>query len=50
MALAWIFATGSLYPWNAKFGVLSKLPVKYPMSYVPELLMFGLTVAGALAF
>ena len=28
----------------------SGLPVKYPMHYVPELLMLGLTVAGVLAY
>jgi len=38
-----------LYPFNAKFGYLSKLEVKYPMHYVPEALMLGLTVAGVLA-
>merc|ERR1712194_870880 len=35
-----------LYPFNAKFGYLSQLEVKYPMHYVPEALMLGLTVAG----
>ncbi|EOD18858.1 hypothetical protein EMIHUDRAFT_209479 [Emiliania huxleyi CCMP1516] len=38
-----------LYPFNAKFGYLSSLEVKYPMHYVPEALMLGLTVAGVLA-
>ena len=38
---------GVLYPWNAKFGYLTpNLPLKYPMHYVPELLMLGLTLAG----
>ena len=38
---------GILYPWNAKFGYLTpNLPLKYPMHYVPELLMLSLSVAG----
>ena len=42
-------AIGVLYPWNAKFGFLTPgLPLKYPMHYVPEALMLGLTVAGIL--
>ena len=43
-------AVGILYPWNAKFGYISEnLPVKYPMHYVPEVLLTGLTAAGILA-
>jgi len=38
-----------LYPFNAKFGYLSQLDVKYPMHYLPEMLMLSLTVAGVLA-
>jgi len=38
-----------LYPFNAKFGYLSQLEVKYPMHYVPEVLMAGMTIAGVLA-
>jgi len=38
-----------LYPFNAKFGYLSQLEVKYPMHYVPEALMLGMTIAGVLA-
>jgi len=38
-----------LYPFNAKFGYLSNLEVKYPMHYLPEALMLGMTVAGVLA-
>jgi hypothetical protein len=39
---------GALYPWNAKFGYITPgLPVKYPMHYVPEVLMLGLTAFGA---
>ena len=38
-----------LYPFNAKFGYLSQLEVKYPMHYMPEALMLGLTVGGVLA-
>ena len=41
---------GVLYPWNAKFGYLTPgLPVKYPMHYVPEVLMLALSVGGVLA-
>ena len=41
------FAVGAIYPWNAKFGYISPgLPVKYPMHYVPEILMVALTVLG----
>ena len=36
-----------MYPWNAAY--ISKLPVKYPMHYVPEALMAGFSVAGILA-
>ena len=45
-------AVGILYPWNAKFGYLTdgRLPTKYPMHYVPEFLMLGLTVLGGLVF
>ena len=42
-------AIALLYPFNAKFGYLSQLEVKYPMHYVPEALMLGLTVAGVAA-
>ena len=42
------FAVGVIYPWNAKFGYLTKgLPVKYPMHYVPEVLMAVLSALGA---
>ena len=41
------FAIGVLYPWNAKFGYITpNLPVKYPMHYVPEVLMGVLTALG----
>eukprot|EP00629_Pelagomonadales_sp_RCC1024_P018973 CAMPEP_0119259696 /NCGR_PEP_ID=MMETSP1329-20130426/414_1 /TAXON_ID=114041 /ORGANISM="Genus nov. species nov., Strain RCC1024" /LENGTH=123 /DNA_ID=CAMNT_0007259095 /DNA_START=27 /DNA_END=398 /DNA_ORIENTATION=+ len=44
------FLVGVLYPWNAKIGYLSpQLPVKYPMHYVPEVLMLVLTVSGVAA-
>jgi len=52
IALASNVLIGFLYPYNAKFGYLtgSGFPaVKYPMHYVPEILMAGLTLAGALA-
>ena len=48
VAFAVSFACGCLYPWNAKFGLFQeKMKVKYPMHYVPELLMLSLTAAGA---
>ena len=38
---------GLLYPWNAKFNMIGeKIPLKYPMHYVPEVLMGVLTVLG----
>lgn len=43
------FVCGCLYPWNVKFGILSKLPVKYPMHYLPEVVMLVLTVLGYLS-
>jgi len=52
IALASTVLIGFLYPYNAKFGYMtgSGFPaVKYPMHYVPEVLMAGLTIAGALA-
>ena len=42
-----VVATALVYPINAAY--ISKLAVKYPMHYVPEVLMTGLTVAGFLA-
>ena len=38
---------GIVYPWNAAY--FAKLDVKYPMHYVPETLMLGLSLLGALA-
>merc|ERR1712159_905634 len=39
---------GILYPWNAKFNLFkNNLPVKYPMHYVPEVLIALLSAAGA---
>ncbi len=41
------FVCGVLYPWNAKFNLIGeKLDPKYPMHYVPEVLMGLLTVSG----
>ncbi|KAJ1456638.1 hypothetical protein M885DRAFT_410904, partial [Pelagophyceae sp. CCMP2097] len=44
---AYSFAAGAVYPWNAKFGILTDVPTKYPMHYVPEVLMLALFLAGA---
>ncbi|CAH0377920.1 unnamed protein product [Pelagomonas calceolata] len=50
VALAMSVACGALYPWNAKFGYLSPgLPTKYPMHYVPEVLMLALSCLGIAA-
>jgi len=50
VATAMSCAVGALYPWNAKFGYLSPgLPTKYPMHYVPEVLMAVLTGLGIAA-
>jgi hypothetical protein len=49
VALGWIAAVGVLYPWNTKLGYLSKMDVKYPMHYLPEVLMLVLTAMGAMA-
>ena len=50
IATAVSFACGALYPWNAKFGYLSPgLPTKYPMHYVPEVLMLALSGLGIAA-
>lgn len=47
VALGVSFGIGVLYPWNAKFGYITpNLPLKYPMHYVPEMLMLALTLAG----
>jgi len=48
IALFASFACGALYPWNAKFNwAKHNLSLKYPMHYVPEVLMALLTLAGA---
>ena len=50
VAFAVSFACGCLYPWNAKFGLFQeKMKVKYPMHYVPEVLMVALLGAGFVA-
>lgn len=50
IALAVAVGIGIIYPLNAKIGIFSNpFPVKYPMHYMPELLMLGLSIAGALA-
>ena len=42
-----VFSSMRLYPRNAKFNLIGeKLDVKYPMHYVPEVLMGLLTVSG----
>ena len=50
ISLATTVATALLYPYNAKFGILSKgLPLKYdgfPNHYVPEVLMASVAALG----
>lgn len=50
LALAWVVGIGILYPMNAKFNMFGKYKAKYPMHYVPELLMSSLAIAGILSF
>ena len=47
-ALAMCAGSAVLYPYNAKFNLIGgeKLPVKYPMHYVPEVLLGALTLVG----
>ena len=41
------FVCGGVCPWHAKFNLIGeKLDPKYPMHYVPEVLMGLLTVSG----
>ena len=47
--MAWVAGIGIVYPYNAKFGWFDSYKVKYPMHYVPELLMVGLLGAGFVA-
>ena len=42
-------AIAVLYPYNAKFGYLSKVEPKYPMHYVPEVLMPTLVAMGIIS-
>merc|ERR1711939_1119184 len=50
VATAITLAIGILYPWNAKWNMIGeKLPVKYPMHYVPEVLMAVLSAGGLYA-
>ena len=49
IAMAWVAGIGIVYPYNAKFGWFDSYKVKYPMHYVPELLMIGLLGAGFVA-
>ena len=50
MSLATVVATALIYPFNAKFRLLSKnLPLKYdgfPNHYVPEVLMASVAALG----
>ena len=48
-AMAWVAGIGIAYPYNAKFNWFDTYKVKYPMHYVPEVLMVGLLGAGFVA-
>ena len=48
-AMAWVAGIGVAYPYNAKFNWFDTYKVKYPMHYVPEVLMVGLLGAGFVA-
>merc|ERR1719174_671087 len=49
IAMAWVAGIGIAYPYNAKFNWFDTYKVKYPMHYVPEVLMVGLLGAGFVA-
>ena len=47
--MAWVAGIGIAYPYNAKFDLFGSYKQKYPMHYVPELLMPALLGAGFIA-
>jgi len=49
MAMAWVAGIAIACPYNAKFDLFGTYKQKYPMHYVPELLMPGLLAAGFIA-
>ena len=49
IAMAWVAGIGIAYPYNAKFNWFDTYKVKYPMHYVPEVLMIALLGAGYIA-
>ena len=49
VAMAWVAGIAVAYPYNAKFNWFGTYKVKYPMHYVPEILMAALLGAGFVA-
>ena len=49
VAMAWVAGIAVAYPYNAKFNWFDTYKVKYPMHYVPEVLMIALLGAGYIA-
>ena len=49
MAMAWVAGIAIACPYNAKFDLFGTYKQKYPMHYVPEILMPGLLAAGFIA-
>jgi hypothetical protein len=45
----WMLSIGLMYPWNAKFGYLTKTWERKQFHIVPEVLFVILTITGALA-
>ena len=49
IAMAWVAGIAIACPYNAKFDLFGTYKQKYPMSYVPEILMPALLGAGFIA-
>jgi len=49
LSLAWMTGIALAYPLNAKFNILGNYKVKYPMHYVPEVLMTSMIALGFLS-
>ena len=48
-AMAWVAGIAVAYPYNAKFSLFAEYKQKYPMHYVPAVLMAALLGAGLVA-
>ena len=49
IAMAWVAGIAIACPYNAKFDIFGTYKEKYPMSYVPQILMPALLAAGFIA-